>query len=62
MIECPQLRYLFRLLRKGLQDADIPGRTKIRDRIIAIFKEYLADLEKQMGVSHQYVSFDTLSI
>ena len=51
MVENPQLRKIFLLLRSELQKKDIPGRTTIRNRIIEVFEEYLDELKEQIKVS-----------
>ncbi|KAI5894826.1 uncharacterized protein SCHCODRAFT_02497231 [Schizophyllum commune H4-8] len=42
VIDNPLLRNIFLLLRKELQDADIPRRARVRDRIMELYKERLA--------------------
>ena len=51
VIENPQLRSLFRLLRSELRDEDIPHRTTLRNRITEVFGAYLDHIEKEMKVT-----------
>lgn len=50
MIESPELRKVFLLLRKELRDSDIPHHTTIRTRVDEVLQEHLASLEKEMAV------------
>jgi len=56
VIECPQLRAIFLLLRKELKDSDIPHRTTIRTRLTEVWNEHLSVLEDDMNVS-QLISY-----
>jgi len=38
------------MLRKELNESDIPGRTTIRKRIEEIFEEHLCELQREMNV------------
>ncbi|KAJ7148503.1 hypothetical protein C8R43DRAFT_889005 [Mycena crocata] len=49
VVENEQLRAIFLLLRAELHDSDIPHRTKIRSRIIEVWKEHLKNLEREMA-------------
>jgi hypothetical protein len=51
VIESPRLHAIFLMLRKDLQDSDIPGRTTIRKRVDEVLTEHLCQLEKEMKVS-----------
>ena len=50
VIESPQLRKIFLLLRQELKESDIPGRTTIRNRIEKAYEDYLKQLEEEMAV------------
>lgn len=54
VIESPQLRNIFLMLREELRESDIPGRTTIRKRIEEVLDEHLDQLEKDLKVSSQY--------
>ncbi len=51
VIECPQLRQIFLMLREDLTDADIPHRTYIRKCVIETWEKYIATLKSEMEVS-----------
>ena len=53
MVESPQLRQIFLMLRKELRESDIPGRTTIRKRIEEVYEEHLEKLRGEMEV-HLY--------
>jgi len=38
------------MLRGELKESDIPGRTKIREKIDAMYEEHLEKLEKELQV------------
>ena len=38
------------MLRKELNESDIPGRTTIRKRVEEIFEEHLCELQRDMNV------------
>jgi hypothetical protein len=50
VIESPQLRKVFLLLRKELRESDIPSRTTIRKRIEDTYQTHLEELSKEMQV------------
>ena len=54
VVESPELRSLFRMLREELRESDIPGRTHIRTRVAAIWDEHIAKLERDMTVCSVY--------
>ncbi|KZT25935.1 hypothetical protein NEOLEDRAFT_1199686, partial [Neolentinus lepideus HHB14362 ss-1] len=63
VIECPQLRGIFLMLREELNDSDIPHRTTVRNRILEIWDEYLEELASEMEVSHAFIHItDRLNI
>jgi hypothetical protein len=45
-----------------LKESDIPGRTKVRSRIDEKFKEHMALLQHDVGVSFILLNFDVLLI
>jgi hypothetical protein len=51
IVESPRLRKIFLLLRKELQESDIPSRTTIRTRIEQAYEEHMKQLEEEMAVS-----------
>lgn len=51
VVESPELRSLFRMLREDLRDSDIPGRTHIRTRVAEVWDEHMAKLEEEMTSS-----------
>jgi hypothetical protein len=51
IVESPRLRKIFLLLRKELQESDIPSRTTIRARIEEAYEEHMKQLEEEMAVS-----------
>ena len=51
MIESPELRQIFLMLRKELKDSDIPHHTTLRNRIAEVIEEHIKLLEKEMNVS-----------
>lgn len=61
MIENPQLRALFMMLREELHDEDIPHRTTVRNRILEVWDTHLENLAAEMEVNchkFQMVYFD----
>jgi hypothetical protein len=50
VIESPHLRKIFLLLRKDLTEVEIPGRTRIREHVDKVYKEYLQKLEEELKV------------
>ena len=52
MIESPQLRAIFLLLRQELRDSEIPSRTTIRNRISDVLEGHLEDLRREMEVHY----------
>lgn len=50
VIENPQLRAIFMMLREELRDEDIPHRTTIRNRILQVWDEHLDALANEMKV------------
>jgi hypothetical protein len=57
VIESPQLREIFLMLRKELRESDIPGRTTIRKRINEVLDEYFEKLQGEMEVQSFAFSF-----
>jgi hypothetical protein len=55
VIECPQLRAIFLMLREELQDSDIPSRTTIRKRVDEVLEQHLAQLKRDMAVSPGFI-------
>ena len=51
IVESARLRKIFLLLRKELQESDIPSRTTIRTRIEQAYEEHMKQLEEEMAVS-----------
>ncbi|KIK02921.1 hypothetical protein K443DRAFT_5808 [Laccaria amethystina LaAM-08-1] len=53
VVESPELHRIFVMLREELCDSDIPHRSKMRDRIMEVYKEHLevlkSDMEKALG-------------
>jgi hypothetical protein len=54
VIECPQLRAIFLMLRQELKDSDIPHRSTVRARILELWDEHLDGLETEMAVCYNY--------
>jgi hypothetical protein len=54
VIECPELRSIFLMLREELQDSDIPHRATIRRRIMQLWEEQLNRVADEMAVCSQY--------
>ncbi|KAH9972298.1 hypothetical protein BGW80DRAFT_1173296 [Lactifluus volemus] len=54
VIESPQLRAIFLMLRDDLQDKDIPHRTTIRNRILEVWDTYLETLANEMQVNLRF--------
>jgi hypothetical protein len=50
VVESPQLRAIFLMLRSELRESDIPHRTLIRERILQVWDEHLDLLEAEMAV------------
>ena len=50
------------MLREELRDSDIPHRSKMRDRIMEVFKEHLAMLKSDMEVCSSHSSASTTYI
>lgn len=50
VIECPELRAIFLMLREELQDSDIPHRATIRRRITQLWEEQLETVAAEMKV------------
>ncbi|KAF5372906.1 hypothetical protein D9758_001436 [Tetrapyrgos nigripes] len=48
VIENPQLRAIFMMLRSGLRDSDIPHRDKIRSRIMQLWEDQLVHLKEDL--------------
>ena len=57
MVESPQLRQIFLMLRKELRESDIPGRTTIRKRIEEVYEEHLEKLRGEMEVRLYALTF-----
>ncbi|OBZ73258.1 hypothetical protein A0H81_06727 [Grifola frondosa] len=57
VVESPQLRAIFLLLREDLQDSDIPRRSTIWNRIAEVVNDYLIDLSNDMKNSVGKISF-----
>jgi hypothetical protein len=53
VIECPELRSIFLMLREELQDSDIPHRATIRRRIMQLWGEQLNRVADEMAVCSQ---------
>jgi len=54
VVESPELRSLFRMLREELRDSDIPRRTHIRTRVAEVWDEHVAKLEREMSVCFSF--------
>ena len=52
VVEGREFRNLLLFLREGLEDKDIPHRTKIRTAIMRQFKEYYNVLKEELAVSN----------
>ena len=50
VVESPELRRIFLMLREELCDSDIPHRSRMRDCVMEVYKEHLAMLESDMEV------------
>jgi hypothetical protein len=50
VVECVEFRRLLLYLRETLGEEDIPGRTKIRESIIKMWREEFETLKKEMKV------------
>lgn len=50
LVECYEFRELLLLLRPSLTEANIPRRTKLRELIIHVWKEYFQVLKSQLAV------------
>ena len=50
VIESPELRRIFLMLREELRDSDIPHRSKMRDCIMEVFMEHIETLKSDMEV------------
>jgi hypothetical protein len=50
VIESPQLRAIFLMLREELKDSDIPHRTSLRQRILDVWNDHLDKLQEEMAV------------
>jgi len=50
VVESPELRKIFMMLRQELKDSDIPHRATIRRRIEEIWEEHLKGLEDELKV------------
>lgn len=50
VVESPELRRIFLMLREELHDLDIPHRSKMRDRIMEVYMEHLAMLKSDLEV------------
>jgi hypothetical protein len=57
VIECPELRAIFLILREELEDADIPHRATIRRRILQLWNEQLEMVAKEMQVCFKPVCY-----
>ena len=55
VIENPQLRAIFLMLREELKDEDIPHRTTVRNRILQIWDEHLEQLSSEMQVRAHFL-------
>ncbi|KAF8331545.1 hypothetical protein F5887DRAFT_893710, partial [Amanita rubescens] len=55
VMESPQLRNVFFLLRRELKDKDIPGRAAMRSHIMDMFYEHLEKLGEEMKVSSKFL-------
>jgi hypothetical protein len=62
VIECPELRSIFLMLREELQDSDIPHRATIRRRIMQLWGEQLNRVADEMAVCSQYTYTHTLPL
>ena len=51
IVESPRLRKIFLLLRKELQESDIPGHSTMRTRIEQAYDEHMNQLEQEMAVN-----------
>ncbi|KAF8222996.1 hypothetical protein L208DRAFT_1319304, partial [Tricholoma matsutake] len=49
IVELPRLRKIFLLLRKELQESDIPGCSTMRTRIEQVYEEHMNQLEQEMA-------------
>jgi hypothetical protein len=61
VIECPELRAIFLMLREGLRDSDIPHRTTIRNRVLEMWTEHLKTLELEMKVKYFPDNFTSIA-
>jgi hypothetical protein len=50
VVESPQLRAIFLMLRDELKESDIPHRTSFRERILDAWNVYLDKLQEEMAV------------
>jgi len=57
VIESPQLRAIFLMLREELKDTDIPHRTSLRERILEVWNEHLDTLQEEMAVRNNVYSY-----
>jgi hypothetical protein len=51
VVECPEFRQLLLFLRPDLQDKNVPGRTKVREAIIAAWQAHFDTLKQELAVS-----------
>ncbi|SJL00252.1 uncharacterized protein ARMOST_03564 [Armillaria ostoyae] len=57
VVESPELRRIFLMLREELTDDDIPRRTQIRKRVMEIWEDHLKQLSKEMQGALGKISF-----
>jgi hypothetical protein len=62
VIECPEFRQLLLFLRPDLQDKNIPGRTKVREAIIAAWQAQFITLKQELAVSPLKLTSPFLSL
>ncbi|KAL4262028.1 Zinc finger BED domain-containing [Pleurotus pulmonarius] len=59
LIESPELRGIFLMLRDGLRDSDIPHRTALRSRIVQLWEIHLDKIADEMAHALGKISFST---
>jgi len=50
LVDCHKFRDLLLLLRPDLKESNIPKRTKLRELVIQVWKEYFQVLTRQLAV------------
>ncbi|PBK79134.1 hypothetical protein ARMGADRAFT_951249, partial [Armillaria gallica] len=55
VIESPELRWIFLMLREDLTDANIPCQTQIQSQVMEIWEEHLKQLSREMQVSFLHI-------